>query len=215
MDSINFKELYKLQDKVLSAVFNIENEFYLTGGTCLHRFYLQKRYSDDLDFFTNHSLRFNIAAKKIRLELQKYFNVGVIVESKDFNRYIINNTLQVDFVNDVSVRCNDVVISKEGYILDTVENILSNKLTSIVGRDEPKDIFDIFMIYKYLKVNWKNVLKCAHQKAYFGNEELLIRLKTFPKKLIKKLSILDEEFLKDFESGYLDLIKCIEIKIDE
>ncbi len=215
MDNINYKELYELQGKVLSVVFNIENEFYLTGGTCLHRFYLQKRYSDDLDFFTNHSLRFNIVVKKIRLELQKTFNVSVIVESKDFNRYIINNTLRVDFVNDVSVRCKDVIITEDGYILDNIENILSNKLTSIISRDEPKDIFDIYMIYKHCKINWKEVLECAHQKAYFGNEELLIRLKTFPKKLIKKLNVIEDEFLKDFESNYLELIKHIEIKIDE
>lgn len=215
MDSISFKELYKLQDKVLSVVFNIENEFYLTGGTCLHRFYLQKRYSNDLDFFTNQSLRYNIAVKKIRLKLQKNFNLNVVIESKDFSRYLINSALQVDFVNDVSVRCGDVKITKEGYILDNIENILSNKLTSIIGRDEPKDIFDIFMIYKYSKVNWKNVLECAHQKASFGNEELLVRLKTFPKKLIEKLNVLDDEFLIDFESGYLELIKHIEIKIDE
>ena len=174
-----------------------------------------KRYSNDLDFFTNQSLRYNIAVKKIRLKLQKNFNLNVVIESKDFSRYLINSTLQVDFVNDVSVRCGDVKITKEGYILDNIENILSNKLTSIIGRDEPKDIFDIFMIYKYSKVNWKNVLECAHQKASFGNEELLVRLKTFPKKLIEKLNVLDDEFLIDFESGYLELIKHIEIKIDE
>ena len=50
----NYKELYKLQDKVLDVVFSAENIFYLTGGTCLSRFYKEKRYSDDfeLDFNT-------------------------------------------------------------------------------------------------------------------------------------------------------------------
>jgi len=53
MDSIDYKKLYTLQDEVLKIVFETENEFYLTGGTCLSRFYVAKRYSDDLDFFTN------------------------------------------------------------------------------------------------------------------------------------------------------------------
>ena len=59
MDSLGitdvYKELYALQDQVLNAVFAAESEFYLTGGTCLCRFYQAKRYSDDLDFFANDS----------------------------------------------------------------------------------------------------------------------------------------------------------------
>ena len=39
-----------LQDRVLELIFSQEQEFYLTGGTCLSRFYQEKRYSDDLDF---------------------------------------------------------------------------------------------------------------------------------------------------------------------
>lgn len=48
MDRIDYQELYRLQDKVLQVVFKAEREFYLTGGTCLSRFYFEKRYSDDL-----------------------------------------------------------------------------------------------------------------------------------------------------------------------
>ena len=41
--------LYPMQDSVL-AQMNSE-KFYLTGGTCLSRFYYHHRFSDDLDFF--------------------------------------------------------------------------------------------------------------------------------------------------------------------
>ena len=57
MGSINYKVLYELQDKVLDVVFKTENEFYLTGGTCLNRFYTEKRYSDDLDFLQKISVK--------------------------------------------------------------------------------------------------------------------------------------------------------------
>lgn len=50
---IDYTLLYTLQDKVLNIVFSELSEFYLTGGTCLHRFYFAERYSDDLDFFTH------------------------------------------------------------------------------------------------------------------------------------------------------------------
>ena len=49
---MDFDRLYELQDAVLDRVFSGETEFYLTGCTCLHRFYLHKRHSDDLDLFT-------------------------------------------------------------------------------------------------------------------------------------------------------------------
>lgn len=64
MDSLDYKQLYALQDEVLEVVFSVENIFYLTGGTCLSRFYKEKRYSDDLDFFTNGSPRYSFALKK-------------------------------------------------------------------------------------------------------------------------------------------------------
>ena len=47
MDSIDYVKLYELQDEVLKLVFSEEQEFYLTGGTCLSRYYQEKRYSDD------------------------------------------------------------------------------------------------------------------------------------------------------------------------
>ncbi|RLA73579.1 MAG: hypothetical protein DRG30_06125, partial [Epsilonproteobacteria bacterium] len=100
MGSIDYRELYSLQDEVLEKVFGVEDEFYLTGGTALSRFYQAKRYSDDLDFFTNSSTRFNFAIKNILAELSKEFTIENELDSRDFVRIKINGLLQVDFVND-------------------------------------------------------------------------------------------------------------------
>lgn len=48
-----FTELYPLQDQVLHLITQAQTGFYLTGGTALSRGYLQHRFSDDLDLFTN------------------------------------------------------------------------------------------------------------------------------------------------------------------
>lgn len=48
MDKIDYKLLYSLQDQVMMLIFETENIFYLTGGTCLSRFYKEKRYSNNL-----------------------------------------------------------------------------------------------------------------------------------------------------------------------
>lgn len=86
------------------------------------------------------------------------------MESKDFTRFKIDDLLQVDFVNDISFRYKEPVVSEEHYLIDTIENILSNKLTAVVGRDNPKDIFDIYLIWKFYEINWEQILETAHKK---------------------------------------------------
>ncbi len=213
MGSIDYKKLYELQDKVLKVVFETENEFYLTGGTCISRFYVEKRYSDDLDFFTNQSARYSFAIKNIKRALQSKFELAVEVESKDFTRFKIDDLLQLDFINDIAFRYKDVILNENNYLLDNIENILSNKLTAVIGRDNPKDIFDTFLICKFYTFDWKDILESAHKKASFSNEELIIRLKSFPHEMLQEIKIIDKTFLDDFEIEFPHIIDNI-IKID-
>ncbi len=149
MGGVNYIKIYALQDKVLDVVFRAENIFYLTGGTCLSRFYYPKRYSDDLDFFADASSRYAFAVRTIKKRMLDVFSLKIEVESKDFTRWRINERLQVDFINEHSPRYGDVIVTPSGYIIDNIENILCNKLTAVVGRDNPKDVFDIYLIWKY------------------------------------------------------------------
>ena len=206
MDCIDYKELYKLQDKVLQVVFKTEREFYLTGGTCLSRFYFEKRYSDDLDFFADNSSRFNFAVKNIVYQLKDNFSVTKEIDSKDFIRLRIDNALQLDFVNEKIPRVKDVVITSENFVIDNLDNILSNKLCAVIGRDNPKDVFDIFLIYKMYTFSWKEVLDAAHKKAFFSDDDLIIRLKVFPRSLLKHIKLIDSSFLHDFDKTYAKII---------
>lgn len=127
----HFKELYQLQDQVMELVFKSESEFYLTGGTCLSRFYQAKRYSNDLDFFTHDSPRFSFAVRAIRRVLEDKFPIQLQLDTKNFVRLEVDKKLQVDFVNDSVIRESYPVSTPKGYLIDTIENILSNKLTAI------------------------------------------------------------------------------------
>lgn len=209
MDRIDYKELYKLQDKVMQIVFKTEREFYLTGGTCLSRFYFEKRYSDDLDFFAQSSNRFHFAVKNILYQLKNNFSVVTEVDSKDFIRLKINTILQLDFVNETPPHFKDILITEKSFIIDNLDNILSNKLCAVIGRDNPKDVFDIFLIYKMHTFSWKEILGAAHKKAYFSDDDLIIRLKTFPRNLLKNIKLLDKEFLNDFDEIYIKIINEI------
>jgi predicted nucleotidyltransferase component of viral defense system len=50
----DYNKLYLIQDKFLTWWKTLDLPFYLTGGTALGRFYLNHRYSEDLDFFTDN-----------------------------------------------------------------------------------------------------------------------------------------------------------------
>ena len=206
MGSIDYKKLYNLQDKVLKRVFEVEDEFYLTGGTALSRFYQEKRYSDDLDFFTNNSTRFNFAVKNILTELSKEFSIETELDSRDFVRIKIDELLQVDFVNDRVPRYKEPRVLENGYKIDTIENILSNKITAVIGRDNPKDIFDIYLISRYYSVNWQEILDSAQEKSVFSIDDLIVRLKSFPDRLLGSINLIDEGFLDSFQDDYGVLI---------
>ena len=191
----DYAQLYILQDKVLKIIFAEETPFYLTGGMALHRFYCNERYSDDLDLFMQGQPYFYDETKAIIYNLQKNFTVETVVSTKDFLRIKIDN-LKVDFVNDRVYRYGISNI-KNGIPIDNVYNILANKLTAVLGRDEEKDVFDIVCICLMYDFNWADILQSAHKKENFEDYILIERLKSFPLdwlenlKLIKKTEITD------------------------
>jgi predicted nucleotidyltransferase component of viral defense system len=210
MAGTDYLTLYTLQDLVLETVFRTERIFYLTGGTCISRFYIEKRYSDDLDFFADSSPRFAFAVRNIRAELNKEFSLTEEVDTKDFVRFRINGILQIDFVNDLAQRYLEPVFLENGIIIDNIENILSNKLTAIIGRDNPKDIFDIYLISKYYSFSWEDILRAAHNKAVFLNDDLIVRLKSFPESLFRNIQCIDPYFLDNFSVEFPEVIREIE-----
>ena len=82
-------------------------------------------------------------------------------------------------------------------IIDTPLNILANKLTAIVGRDEPKDIFDIVYISKHYSFNWKDVFYHAKQKAVINELDIEQRLCSFPVGLLKNIQWLNSPVESD------------------
>ncbi|MCK5787295.1 MAG: nucleotidyl transferase AbiEii/AbiGii toxin family protein, partial [Candidatus Sabulitectum sp.] len=99
-NTIDYRQLYALQDKVLAVVFALNNSFYLTGGTALHRFHYNGRFSNDLDLFTSSDLLFGESINEILDRLEEKFILNHSVRARDFHRVLVDNSLQLDFVND-------------------------------------------------------------------------------------------------------------------
>ena len=131
----------------------------------------------------------------------------------NFIRFKVDKSLQVDFVNDTAYRHKDPIIKENGIIIDTVDNILSNKITAVIGRDNPKDIFDIYLICKFYNFNWDDILKAAQKKASFMHEDLIIRLKSFPAILLDSIRLIDIFFLETFNKEFPKIIDEIDNRI--
>jgi hypothetical protein len=135
--------------------------------------------------------------------------LDVEVETKQFVRLRIDDLLQIDFVNDISARYKDVIVTENNYLIDNVENILSNKLTAVIGRDNPKDIFDIYLICNFYSFSWEAILNSAYEKGSFSNEDLIIRLKSFPPELLSSIKCIDYDFLDNFDREFDEIIEEI------
>jgi len=184
---INYKALYELQDKILVLMSSLKNDFYLTGGTALHRFYYDARFSDDLDFFVTNGVSFNEDVDEVIEELKKE-NYDIIedVKSRDFCRVTVNNKLQLDFVNDRVYRYKKSIIINKIKI-DNKMNILTNKISTIINRDEEKDVFDLFCLAYHEDFNWADVFSIANKKAVVEKDIFIYRLKSFPLEWLKRV----------------------------
>lgn len=210
MSQIDYKALYSLQDDVLSILQNADHPFYLTGGTALARFYFNHRFSNDLDFFAN-SLEEAVYKKSVNtiLDLLKKLtpsqkDTQVWQTYAKTNVYGYGVTMKIDFVNDVEYRVGAPYKTNFGYI-DSVSNILANKINCVVGRDEPKDIVDIVEIARNCSFSWLEMFYHAKEKCVINELDVAKRLNEFPPSLLEGLDWLKGDFdkeslLKDLKS---------------
>ena len=209
-EPVDYIELYQVQNEVLDLLFSEESIFYLTGGTCINRFYSEKRYSDDLDFFTSDNNLFRGNIRRIyNIFDEKKIVFETVADSKDFVRIKIKEILKVDFVNDRTYYYGRTAKSENGYILDNAINMLANKLSAVIGRDEPKDIFDLFLLSTITEFSWNDIAEIARKKELFEYDILEYRLKTFPLFLMDKLAIKEAEFLSVIKENYYLMIDDI------
>jgi predicted nucleotidyltransferase component of viral defense system len=186
MSSYYSDTLYPLQDRVLQAIDELQTPFYLTGGTALSRCYFGHRYSDDLDLFVNKDENFVSSAEKIISGLIEKFEVEVILRSETYYSLKVSQILKVDMVNDVAFREGDLQKKPIFSRVDSVQNILSNKLSALISREEPKDVVDIWVISKNTPIKWSQVFQAVSSKAVgIFPPEVARRLVEFPVELLQ------------------------------
>jgi len=168
--SYYLEQLYPLQDKALQVIHAAKTPFYLTGGTPLSRLHLQHRYSDDLDLFVNHESEFLHWVSLIidALATQDQWHCEISIRQQSFARLFLTQdeiTLKIEMVNDVPSRVGDIQEHPTLGRIDTIENIFANKISALVGRDEPRDLADIWGLCIHLGLSLEDAIEGAHNKA--------------------------------------------------
>lgn len=189
--------LYPLQDKVLKLVELLPVDFYLTGGTALSRAYLNHRYSDDLDFFVNGVTDFKEQVTRIIKQLEATgLKFETSVADDGYARMFIFEpgcSLKLDFVNDVPFRSGVPVPTNVFVRTDSMENILSNKVTAL-SRYSPKDLVDIVFISETLPFNWERILSDASEKDLWVNPvNIAEALEQFPLEKLSEINWINEQ----------------------
>lgn len=155
-----------VQDKIFALIQS--DRFYLSGGTCLSRFYYHHRYSEDLDFFFDGFLYpkedFEIIFREVINRISEKFKIEIAVSGEYFKRGFIyqkDTALKVEFIYE---NYKNVGQRKKvnGVYIDSKENVATNKLTAVYDRKTVKDFIDLY--YLMQEIDFEQVAKWAEYK---------------------------------------------------
>lgn len=159
------------QRAVISRVAQspLRQEFFLTGGTALSACYLQHRYSDDLDFFTESPL----AVPRVPPVMQKVAaDLGATIEFRRITGSFLEcfltlpggELVEMDFAQDAPFRFGPRRLVEDlGIEVDNLEDIAANKLSALYDRSEPKDFVDVYVIHREV-LSFPRLVERARQK---------------------------------------------------
>jgi predicted nucleotidyltransferase component of viral defense system len=168
LHEIHFYEklLYPLQDEIFALIQN--ERFYLSGGTCLSRFYYHHRYSEDLDFFYDGyqfpKEEFEITFREIINRISEQFKTEITIDGEYFKRIFVYKNdvaLKIEFIFENFKTVGKRTKAKEINI-DSKENIAANKITTIYARKTAKDFFDLYFLLQEL--NFEQVAQWSEYK---------------------------------------------------
>jgi predicted nucleotidyltransferase component of viral defense system len=219
-------ELLPLQKKALDCFKQsaLNDKFYWTGGTALSVVYLHHRLSHDIDLFTTNEFS--------RTELDDFIGslknecgLGKIEERKihDRHEFFLHNgdELRLEFA-----RYNFPALKDreewQGIAVDSLDDIATNKIAALVDRNEPKDAFDVYMLFEEGGYDISTLLSFVEKKFGVRYEEstlwgealrsageleslipLMINADVDPREQIKNVKLYFEERSRSFLESHL------------
>lgn len=184
----------------LKAKSPFTQRFYLTGGTALSAFYLNHRYSEDLDFFSEQPIDL-ISLNGLLREAKSPCSIKKLDFQSSFNRNIFflhlkgNKVIKVEFTYFPFARMEK---GKRVYKLwiDSILDIAVNKVFVLTQDPRARDFVDLYFIWQKENFGFSDLLKKARAKfdwhidpLQLGSQILRVKkLKDLPR-MIKSLNL--------------------------
>lgn len=142
--------LSPFQERILRAFFARERGFFLTGGAALAGFHLGHRTTTDLDLFTLDAAAFERGRHVLGdLAAGEGVSLEVSQDAPAFYRALLSGdgeALVVDLVRERVFQLRPDKVELDGVLVDPPEEILANKLTTLVSRAEERDLIDVMFL---------------------------------------------------------------------
>lgn len=146
--------LSPMQEELLASFFRREQRFFLTGGAALAGFHLGHRRTGDVDLFTTPRREpsaqgpLDDGDAALRASAEEMNAVVENIETTpEFRRRLVkrgNDRVKVDLVVDHAAQGYPEKLRIGDIRVDPPEEILANKLCTLLSRTEPRDLVDVY-----------------------------------------------------------------------
>lgn len=158
--------LSTLQMDFLTAFFQREHRFFLTGGAALVGFHLGHRETYDLDLFTLDDVVNEGFSVVQDVAQQMNASLESLQTSPDFRRLLLrrnDDVIVIDLVRERVAQTSPEKLLVGAIRVDPPEEILANKLCALLSRSEIRDLVDVRAL-ETLGYSLENALVAAQQK---------------------------------------------------
>lgn len=193
---------------------------YLTGGTCLAEYYFGHRLSVDMDLFTQEKELFEEA--KAYFSDPSQFKQGTLVE-KRITPYLCQylyvspkekEPIKIDLVHDTVEHLSPPLQIGSVWI-DSLPDLLANKIGCLISRSEVKDFLDLFYLIPASQLKMNEIVDLALKKEggldplIMANQiEFIFRQKQPHTQVLGKTDWKELQlFFKKIQKECLDLIR--------
>ena len=191
----------------------VREEYVFSGGTALAEYYFHHRLSDDIDLF---ALKKDATIHADAL-CHAVSSIGDMFYEKTHGRFLFSvksceEVIKLDFCPLYFPRLNEPMRLKDGYLVDSLDDIAANKILALCGRNEPKDFIDIYFFNKINGYDLQKMISLAEQKEpqayrYLVNLDRAERL-DFNSEIYKIIVDFSEEEIKGYFKEQNSLIKA-------
>jgi predicted nucleotidyltransferase component of viral defense system len=187
------------------------SKFYVTGGTALSAFYLGHRLSEDLDFFTEDEVETELILTFLKsipevqdLNLERKFDRKIFLI-----RYRDAEYLRVEFTK-YPFKAIQPFKRVEGIQVDSILDILANKLMALTDRKDMKDYVDIYFILEECpNLSFDEMIEVTEQKFGIKGLGYILqgRFLECPEKGVKLLNMKKECQDKEMATFFKELAR--------